>query len=130
MALSLFASIGLGFVISLASATDAQAVQYTMIILLASLFFSGFFLSIGQMEGLAQVISWLLPVSYGMKLLRDVMLRGHRSRPALRRRAGGVRRGDVRARAHRHATADEHGASDQRSAPRAHAMMQPCGSSG
>ena len=76
MALSLFASIGLGFVISLASATDAQAVQYTMIILLASLFFSGFFLSIGQMEGLAQVISWLLPVSYGMKLLRDVMLRG------------------------------------------------------
>jgi hypothetical protein len=28
------------------------------------------------MEGLAQVISWLLPVSYGMKLLRDVMLRG------------------------------------------------------
>ena len=76
MALSLFASIGVGFVISLASATDAQAVQYTMIILLASLFFSGFFLSIGQMEGLAQVISWLLPVSYGMKLLRDVMLRG------------------------------------------------------
>ncbi len=76
MALSLFASIGLGFVISLASATDAQAVQYTMIILLASLFFSGFFLSIGQMEGVAQVISWLLPVSYGMKLLRDVMLRG------------------------------------------------------
>ncbi|MGD9701537.1 MAG: ABC transporter permease [Acidimicrobiia bacterium] len=76
MALSLFAAIGLGFVISLASASDAQAVQYTMIILLASLFFSGFFLSIGQMEGLAQVISWLLPVSYGMKLLRDVMLRG------------------------------------------------------
>jgi ABC-2 type transport system permease protein len=76
MGLSLFASIGLGFVISLASASDAQAVQYTMITLLASLFFSGFFLSIGQMEGVARIISWLLPVSYGMKLLRDVMLRG------------------------------------------------------
>ncbi|MEO6122812.1 MAG: ABC transporter permease [Ilumatobacteraceae bacterium] len=76
MGLSLFASIGLGFVISLASATDAQAVQYTMILLLASLFFSGFFLSIGQMEGVARWVGWLLPVTYGMRLLRDVMLRG------------------------------------------------------
>jgi ABC-2 type transport system permease protein len=76
MGLSLFASIGLGFVISLISATDAQAVQYTMIMLLASLFFSGFFLSIGQMEGVAHWASYLLPVSYGMRVLRDVMLRG------------------------------------------------------
>ena len=52
--LTLFASIGLGFVISLASANDAQAVQYTMILLLASLFFSGFFLSVGQLEGAAR----------------------------------------------------------------------------
>lgn len=76
MALSLFASIGLGFVVSLASANDAQAVQYTMLTLLASLFFSGFFLGVGQLEGVATVIGWLLPVTYGMQLLRDVMLRG------------------------------------------------------
>jgi ABC-2 type transport system permease protein len=76
MLLSLFASIGVGFVISLASSSDAQAVQYTMILLLASLFFSGFFLSVGQMEGVARVVGWLLPVTYGMRLLRDVMLRG------------------------------------------------------
>ncbi len=76
MGLTLFASIGLGFVISLASASDAQAVQYTMIVLLASLFFSGFFLSVGKLEGAAQIISYLLPVSYGMEMLRDVMLRG------------------------------------------------------
>ena len=78
MGLTLFASIGLGFVISLTSANDAQAVQYTMIVLLASLFFSGFFLSVGQMEGLARYLGWLLPVTYGMQLLRDVMLRGAR----------------------------------------------------
>jgi ABC-2 type transport system permease protein len=78
MGLTLFASIGLGFVISLTSANDAQAVQYTMILLLASLFFSGFFLSVGQMEGLARYLGWLLPVTYGMQLLRDVMLRGAR----------------------------------------------------
>jgi len=76
MGLSLFASIGLGFVVSLISSNDAQAVQYTMIILLASLFFSGFFLSLGQLQGVARAVSWLLPVTYGMELLRDVMLRG------------------------------------------------------
>jgi ABC-2 type transport system permease protein len=76
MGLTLFASIGVGFVISLASVNDAQAVQYTMILLLASLFFSGFFLSVGQMEGVAAYLGWLLPVTYGMQLLRDVMLRG------------------------------------------------------
>ncbi len=74
--LTLFASIGLGVVISLASASDAQAVQYTLIVLLASLFFSGFFLSLGQLEGVAQWVSYLLPVTYGMQMLRDVMLRG------------------------------------------------------
>jgi ABC-2 type transport system permease protein len=76
MALTLFASIGLGFVVSLISRSDAQAVQYTMIILLASLFFSGFFLSIGQMRDPVPWISFLLPVTAGMRLLRDVMLRG------------------------------------------------------
>ncbi|MBI5087345.1 MAG: ABC transporter permease, partial [Actinobacteria bacterium] len=76
MLLSLFASIGVGFLISLGSSTDAQAVQYSLILLLASLFFSGFFLSLGQMEGVARVIGWFLPVTYGMRLLRDVMLRG------------------------------------------------------
>ena len=76
MALTLFAAIGLGFVISLGSRTDTQAVQYTMIVLLASLFFSGFFLSVGQLQGAAKVVGWLLPVTYGMELLRDVMLRG------------------------------------------------------
>ena len=76
MALTLFASIGLGLLISLVSGTDAQAVQYTMMILLASLFFSGFFLSVDQMQGFANAVSWALPVTYGMKLLRDLMLRG------------------------------------------------------
>ena len=76
MALTLFASIGLGFVLSLLCRTDSQAIQYALLVLLASLFFSGFFLSLGQLGGPAQVIAYLLPVSYGMAMLRDVMLRG------------------------------------------------------
>jgi ABC-2 type transport system permease protein len=76
MSLTLFASIGLGFVISLLCRTDGQAVQYALLVLLASLFFSGFFLSLGQLRGIAQYLGWLLPVTYGMQMLRDVMLRG------------------------------------------------------
>lgn len=76
MALTLFGSIGLGFVISLLSSTDAMAVQYTMITLLASLFFSGFFLNLAQLGEVARAIGWALPVTYGMQMLRDVMLRG------------------------------------------------------
>jgi ABC-2 type transport system permease protein len=76
LVLTLFASIGLGFLISLLSATDTQAVQYTMITLLASLFFSGFFLAVAQLAEPARIISWLLPATYGMELLRTVMLRG------------------------------------------------------
>jgi ABC-2 type transport system permease protein len=76
LALVLVASVGLGFVISLVSRTDTQAVQYSMIVLLASLFFSGFFLATERLAYPAHVITWLLPASFGIALLRDVMLRG------------------------------------------------------
>lgn len=76
MALTLFASIGLGLVLSLLCRTDAQAIQYALLVLLASLFFSGFFLSLDALGTVARGIAWLLPVTYGMRMLRDVMLRG------------------------------------------------------
>jgi ABC-2 type transport system permease protein len=83
LALTLFASIGLGLIISTTSRTDSQAVQYSMILLLASLFFSGLFLSVSQLARPAQVVSWALPATYGMRLLRDVMLRGAGLDPAI-----------------------------------------------
>lgn len=70
------AAIGLGLLVSLVSQTDTQAVQYAMLILLASLFFSGFFLSLDQLDPGVRIISWLLPVTYGIDALQDVMLRG------------------------------------------------------
>jgi ABC-2 type transport system permease protein len=76
MALTLFASIGLGLTLSLLCRTDGQAIQYALLVLLASLFFSGFFLSVDALGTAAQAIAWLLPVTYGMRMLRDVMLRG------------------------------------------------------
>jgi ABC-2 type transport system permease protein len=72
----LFTSLGIGFVISLISQTDSQAVQYSMIILLASVVFSGFIISLEMFWVPVRIISWLLPTTYGTLLLRDIALRG------------------------------------------------------
>ncbi len=70
------ASIGLGMMLSLLARTDVQAVQFSMLALLAALFFGGFFLDLDAFDYPVKLLSWLLPVSYGIRMLRDVMLRG------------------------------------------------------
>jgi ABC-2 type transport system permease protein len=72
----LFASLGVGFLISLISDTDTQAVQYSMLLLLASIFFSGFFLDLRMMKEPITYIAWSLPATYGIRMLQDTMLRG------------------------------------------------------
>lgn len=72
----LFTSLGIGFAISIVSQTDSQAVQYSMIILLASVFFSGFIMSLDMLWEPVRVLSWLIPTTYGTLLLRDIALRG------------------------------------------------------
>lgn len=72
----LFTSLGFGFIISLISQTDSQAVQYTMIMLLTSVFFSGFLMSLDMIWEPVQVVSWALPTTYGIVHLRDIALRG------------------------------------------------------
>lgn len=72
----LFASLGVGFLISAIVETDSQAVQYSMIVLLSSVFFSGFFLSIQNLLPAVRTVSWMLPATYAILLLQDIMLRG------------------------------------------------------
>jgi ABC-2 type transport system permease protein len=72
----LLASLGLGFHISLSARSNDQAIQYAMILLLAAIFFSGFFLPLYRLVSYVQVVSWMLPATYGTVLLQDVMLRG------------------------------------------------------
>jgi ABC-2 type transport system permease protein len=73
----IFTSLGIGFVISLISSSDTHAVQYAMLVLLTSVFFSGFILELHTLWQPVRLISWLLPATYGIVLLRDVMLRGN-----------------------------------------------------
>jgi ABC-2 type transport system permease protein len=79
--LLLWASIGLGFLLSLLANTDSQAVQYAMLVLLASIFFSGFLLSLDRFRPAMTWVAQLLPVTSGVVLLRDEMLRGQLIQP-------------------------------------------------
>jgi ABC-2 type transport system permease protein len=79
----LFTSLAVGFLISLISQTDTQAVQYSMLLLLASIFFSGFFLDLRLMWEPIKVIAWSLPATYGIKMMQDIMLRGASAPPLI-----------------------------------------------
>ena len=74
--LLLLTSLAVGFFISLVSENDTQAVQFSMLLLLASIFFSGFFLDLRLMWEPMKAFSYLLPATYGIYIMHDVMLRG------------------------------------------------------
>lgn len=71
-----FGSISLGLLISTLSRSDSQAVQLSMLTLLASMFFSGFFLPLATLANFVKVVSYALPVTYGVISLKQVMLFG------------------------------------------------------
>ena len=70
------ASLGLGFLISAVSTSESQAVQLSMITLLAAVFFSGFFLPLQNFQAFARWLAYLLPVTHGVRAFQDTMLRG------------------------------------------------------
>ena len=72
----LLASLSLGMVLSSISQTESQAVQFAMLTLLAALFFSGFVLGLDSLTYPVKLISWTLPVTYGIRSFQTVMLLG------------------------------------------------------
>ncbi len=70
------ASLGFGFLISLVSGSERQAVQLSMLMLIASVFFSGFFIRLDSFVWPVRGIAYVLPVTYGIQTLQNVMLRG------------------------------------------------------
>ncbi|MCA1571454.1 MAG: ABC transporter permease [Chloroflexi bacterium] len=71
-----FASLGFGLLISLVADSERQAVQLSMLILLASVFFSGFVLPVTDFAEWMQYIAYALPVTHGIAALQELMLRG------------------------------------------------------
>jgi ABC-2 type transport system permease protein len=88
--LVILVSLGFGFLISSFARSDSQAIQFAMVLLLASIFFSGFFLQLYRLRWPAQTISWLMPSTYGLKMLQDIMLRGTQPEPWLFWVLGGI----------------------------------------
>src|SRR6478752_3528484 len=74
--LVLLASLGIGLVIAVVSDSERQAVQLSLLLLLASVFFSGFVLAISEFTEPVRVLAYLLPVTHGIRLMQDIMLRG------------------------------------------------------
>jgi ABC-2 type transport system permease protein len=83
VALVIFASLGLGFALSGLATSDSQAVQYSMVVLLVSIFFTGFVLPLDQLTVPVRWVSYLVPGTYGIGGLQDVIFRGQPARPSL-----------------------------------------------
>jgi ABC-2 type transport system permease protein len=70
------AGLGWGFLVSLVSKGESQAVQFSMMILIASVFFGGFFIDLSGLRPQVHFVSYALPVTYGVQALREIMLAG------------------------------------------------------
>jgi ABC-2 type transport system permease protein len=76
VALLTLSSLGIGFLISTYSKTDSQAVQLSMLVLLLSIFFSGFFLPLENFRVPINYVGYALPLTHGIRGLQAIMLRG------------------------------------------------------
>jgi len=76
IALLIVASLGIGFLISCISNSDSTAVQLSMLVLLISIFFCGFFLPLENFTPIMQTLASFVPLTHGIKALQDIMLKG------------------------------------------------------
>jgi ABC-2 type transport system permease protein len=83
MALALLASLGIGYFVAAVSDTDSQAVQLSMLLLLAAIFFSGLFMPLDRIGMPVELVSWLMPATYAFEGAQDLMLLGQGTRPWL-----------------------------------------------
>jgi ABC-2 type transport system permease protein len=74
--LLLLASLGLGLLVAVVSDSERQTVQLSLLVLLASVFFSGFVLAIDEFTAPVRALAYALPVTHGIQLIQDLMLRG------------------------------------------------------
>ena len=92
LALVAAASLGLGVIIAVLSDTERQVVQMALLVLLASVFFSGLFLSLELFRPLARPLMYLLPATHGIAPTRTYALRADERRLAFPGAGGDGRR--------------------------------------
>jgi ribosome-dependent ATPase len=75
-ALFLVCSLGLGLLISTVAQTQLSATQFAFMIMLPSVLLSGFVFPRAQMPTAIYLLSFALPVTYFIEILRGIVLRG------------------------------------------------------
>jgi ABC transporter DrrB family efflux protein len=68
--------LGLGLFISTLARTQLEAMQFSFVIMLPSILLSGFMFPRSEMPAVINAISYVLPVTYFIEILRGVILRG------------------------------------------------------
>jgi ABC-2 type transport system permease protein len=74
--LFLMFSLGIGLFISTISRTQFQAMQTSFLIVLPSILLSGFFWPLETMPKLAQWISTVIPLTYFLRIVRGIVVKG------------------------------------------------------
>lgn len=74
--LLVWASVAMGFCLSLLTRSDAQAVQSIMLLLVGAIFFSGFIGPLRALAPPAHQLAYLFPLTYGIDGLDKIMLLG------------------------------------------------------
>jgi ABC-type multidrug transport system permease subunit len=75
-AIFILTSLGMGLLISILCSTQVQAIQLTVAIFLPSLLLTGFVFPLEPMPWLIKVISYLLPLTYYLEIIRGVVIKG------------------------------------------------------
>lgn len=70
------ASLSIGLLISTVARNQAQALQFTLLITLPSILMSGFVFPRETMPGALYLLSYLIPVTFFLNILRGVIVRG------------------------------------------------------
>lgn len=68
--------LGLGLLISTLATTQLEAIQFAFIIMLPSVLLSGFIFPRSEMPFIIRLVTYALPVTYFIEILRGVILRG------------------------------------------------------
>ncbi len=74
--LLIVASLGIGFVFSCLANSDSTAIQLSMLMLLISIFFSGFFLPLQNFENFMKPLLYAIPLTHGILGFQDILLKG------------------------------------------------------
>ncbi|MEX2424275.1 MAG: ABC transporter permease [Acidimicrobiia bacterium] len=76
VAMLIVASLAFGFLIAAFSESDSHAVQFSMLALLFTIFFSGFVLSLDRLTEAVRGVAFAVPATAAIAGIQDVMFRG------------------------------------------------------